>query len=259
MQTIEKPLLSGLSGGYLAFSFILIGLKSRENCIFARFNNLSFSLRPSLFARLAFYFPIMNIKSAEFVISSSRVEQCPSSTLPEYAFIGRSNVGKSSLINMLTGRKSLAMTSSTPGKTMLINHFCINGQWHLVDLPGYGYAKRSKKATAQLQQMIEGYITRRESLVCLFLLIDSRIPPQKIDLEFTRFLGENGIPFAIVFTKADKLGVNKVRENVQTFLRELSKEWEELPPHFITSSQSGTGREELLGYIEAINKEVKEE
>lgn len=159
---------------------------------------------------------------------------------------------------MLTGRKNLAMTSSTPGKTMLINHFCINGQWHLVDLPGYGYAKRSKKDTALLQQMIEGYITRRESLVCLFLLIDSRIPPQKIDLEFTRFLGENSIPFAIVFTKADKLSINKVRGNVQTFLRELAKEWEELPPHFITSSQSGTGREELLEYIDAINKEVKE-
>lgn len=205
-----------------------------------------------------FYLLYMNIKSAEFVISSSRVEQCPSSSLPEYAFIGRSNVGKSSLINMLTGRKNLAMTSSTPGKTMLINHFCINGQWHLVDLPGYGYAKRSKKDTALLQQMIEGYITRRESLVCLFLLIDSRIPPQKIDLEFTRFLGENGIPFSIVFTKADKLSINKVRGNVQTFLHELAKEWEELPPHFITSSQSGTGREELLKYIDAINKEVKE-
>ena len=195
----------------------------------------------------------MNIKSAEFVISSSRVEQCPSSSLPEYAFIGRSNVGKSSLINMLTGRKNLAMTSSTPGKTMLINHFCINGQWHLVALPGYGYAKRSKRDLAKLQNLIHSYVLQRSQLTCLFVLIDSRLPPQPIDLDFIRFLGENGVPFCIVFTKADKNKSSKLSSNVSLFLETLQEEWETLPPHFVTSSQTGLGREEILQYIHEIN------
>lgn len=198
----------------------------------------------------------MKIKSAEFVISSARVTQCPDHGKPEYAFIGRSNVGKSSLINMLTGRKSLAMTSATPGKTMLINHFSVNsGQWFLVDLPGYGYAKRSKSEQEKLSQLIRSYILKREQLTCLFLLIDSRLTPQKIDIDFIHFLGENGIPFAIVFTKADKNGTSALRHNVKVFLNRLTEEWEELPPHFITSSARGTGREELLDYIGSINEE----
>lgn len=198
----------------------------------------------------------MKIKSAEFVISSARVTQCPDHKKPEYAFIGRSNVGKSSLINMLTGRKSLAMTSATPGKTMLINHFSVNsGQWFLVDLPGYGYAKRSKSEQEKLSQLIRSYILKREQLTCLFLLIDSRLTPQKIDIDFIHFLGENGIPFAIVFTKADKNGTSALRHNVKVFLNRLTEEWEELPPHFITSSARGTGREELLDYIGSINEE----
>lgn len=198
----------------------------------------------------------MKIKSAEFVISSARVTQCPDHEKPEYAFIGRSNVGKSSLINMLTGRKSLAMTSATPGKTMLINHFSVNsGQWFLVDLPGYGYAKRSKSEQEKLSQLIRSYILKREQLTCLFLLIDSRLSPQKIDIDFIHFLGENGIPFAIVFTKADKNGTSALRHNVKVFLNRLTEEWEELPPHFITSSARGTGREELLDYIGSINEE----
>ena len=197
----------------------------------------------------------MKIKSAEFVISSARVAQCPDHEKPEYAFIGRSNVGKSSLINMLTGRKSLAMTSATPGKTMLINHFSVNnGQWFLVDLPGYGYAKRSKSEQEKLSQLIRSYILKREQLTCLFLLIDSRLTPQKIDIDFIHFLGENGIPFAIVFTKADKNGTSALRHNVKVFLNRLTEEWEELPPHFITSSARGTGREELLNYIGSINE-----
>lgn len=197
----------------------------------------------------------MKIKSAEFVISSARVTQCPDHEMPEYAFIGRSNVGKSSLINMLTGRKSLAMTSATPGKTMLINHFSVNsGQWFLVDLPGYGYAKRSKSEQEKLSQLIRSYILKREQLTCLFLLIDSRLTPQKIDIDFIHFLGENGIPFAIVFTKADKNGTSALRHNVKVFLNRLTEEWEELPPHFITSSARGTGREELLDYIGSINE-----
>lgn len=197
----------------------------------------------------------MKIKSAEFVISSARVEQCPHHEKPEYAFIGRSNVGKSSLINMLTARKALAMTSATPGKTMLINHFSVNsGEWFLVDLPGYGYAKRSKQEQEKLSKLIRSYILQREELTCLFLLIDSRLTPQKIDLEFIHFLGENGVPFAIVFTKADKNSAAALRRNVQAFLSKLHEEWEELPPHFVTSSAHATGREEVLGYIEGINK-----
>lgn len=195
----------------------------------------------------------MQIKSAEFFISNSRADQCPDTDKPEYAFIGRSNVGKSSLINMLTGRKGLAMTSSTPGKTMLINHFIINNEWFLVDLPGYGYAKRSKRETEKLQTLIRHYVLEREQLTCLFVLIDSRLEPQKIDLEFIRFLGENLVPFGIIFTKADKPKATALHNNVKTFLEKLSEEWEELPPHFVTSSSTGAGREEFLDYIKSIN------
>lgn len=196
----------------------------------------------------------MIIKSAEFHISSARADQCPQdSQLPEYAFIGRSNVGKSSLINMLTQRKGLAMTSSTPGKTMLINHFLINKEWFLVDLPGYGYAKRGKKAVEKLRNIIEYYVLERQQLTCLFVLIDSRLPPQKIDLEFIEWLGEEGIPFAIVFTKADKNKRGDLKKNVDGFLHTLQAQWEELPPYFVTSSEKGTGRNELLAYIEEIN------
>ena len=199
----------------------------------------------------------MQITSAEFLVSNSRADMCPQSTLPEYAFIGRSNVGKSSLINMLTGRKALAMTSSTPGKTMLINHFVINGDWHLVDLPGYGYAKRGKKEMEKLKNLITHYVLDREQLTCLFVLIDSRIPPQKIDLEFIRFLGENGVPFAIIFTKADKPKFAELKRNVQTFLDTLAEEWEELPPHFVTTSEDRRGRDEFLDYIDSINRQLK--
>ena len=195
----------------------------------------------------------MEITNAEFVISNTDVKKCPAGTFPEYAFIGRSNVGKSSLINMLTGRKGLAMTSATPGKTMLINHFKINNEWYLVDLPGYGYAKRGKREMEKLKNLISYYVLERKQLTCLFVLIDSRIKPQNIDLEFIRFLGENGVPFGIVFTKADKPKSAELNKNVSAFLKELSKEWEELPPHFITSSQNGKGREDFLGYIEQLN------
>lgn len=199
----------------------------------------------------------MIIKSAEFFISSSRADQCPSDVpRPEYAFIGRSNVGKSSLINMLTQRKGLAMTSSTPGKTMLINHFLINDHWFLVDLPGYGYAKRSKKETQKLRLLIEYYVLERKELTNLFVLIDSRLPPQKIDLEFIEWLGENGVPFSIIFTKADKNKRQELVRNVKVFLDTLRKNWEELPPHFVTSSERGTGRDEVLQYIDSINAEV---
>lgn len=198
----------------------------------------------------------MNITSAEFVISNSRADMCPDTSIPEYAFIGRSNVGKSSLINMLTGRKSLAMTSATPGKTMLINHFLINKEWHLVDLPGYGYAKRGKKAMQQLQNIIEYYILERKQLTCLFVLIDSRLTPQKIDLEFIEWLGEHGVPFGIIFTKADKNKVGELKKNVGTFMAKLAEQWEELPPHFITSSEKKIGRTEFLDYIESINQSL---
>ena len=200
----------------------------------------------------------MKINSAEFEISNSRADQCPKSDIPEYAFIGRSNVGKSSLINMLTQRKGLAMTSSTPGKTMLINHFRINDEWYLVDLPGYGYAKRSKKDQEKLQNIISFYVLEREQLTNLFVLIDSRLKPQKIDLEFIEWLGENGVPFSIIFTKADKNKKGELRKNVDTFLATLREQWEELPPHFITSSESRLGREELLNYIENINKSIED-
>ena len=198
----------------------------------------------------------MNITSAEFVISNSRADMCPDTSIPEYAFIGRSNVGKSSLINMLTGRKSLAMTSATPGKTMLINHFLINKEWHLVDLPGYGYAKRGKKAMQQLQNIIEYYILERKQLTCLFVLIDSRLTPQKIDLEFIEWLGENGVPFSIVFTKADKLTRAQLNTNIEAYKARLLEQWEELPTMFVTSSDRAIGRTELLSYIDEINKSL---
>ena len=198
----------------------------------------------------------MDIKSAEFIISNTDYLKCPDSKLPEYAFIGRSNVGKSSLINMLCNRKDLAMTSSKPGKTLLINHFLINNNWHLVDLPGYGYATAGKKMRDQLQNIIESYILNREQLTCLFLLIDSRLEPQKIDLEFIEWLGENGIPFAIVFTKLDKLTHAKGKSNIQFYKDKLSEQWEELPPIFLTSSEKYMGKDELLGYIDEISKSL---
>lgn len=198
----------------------------------------------------------MDIKSAEFIISNTDVKKCPEGIFPEYAFIGRSNVGKSSLINMLTARKGLAMTSATPGKTMLINHFLINNNWYIVDLPGYGYARRGMKGQEQIRKIIEDYILEREQMTNLFLLIDSRLEPQKIDMEFMEWLGENGIPFSIVFTKADKLKGGKLSGNIQMYLRELRRQWEELPPYFISSSESRQGRDEILGYIESINQEI---
>jgi ribosome biogenesis GTP-binding protein ysxC len=195
----------------------------------------------------------MVIKSAEFVISNSRVEKCPTTGLPEYAFIGRSNVGKSSLINMLTARKGLAMTSQKPGKTQLINHFIINDAWYLVDLPGYGYARLGKDSRDSLRRMIEDYVLERKELVLLFVLLDCRHEPQKIDLEFIQWLGEEGVPFALVFTKADKLSKGRLAANVEAYKAKLHEEWEELPPIFITSSEERMGRDELLGYIEEIN------
>ncbi|WP_352421103.1 ribosome biogenesis GTP-binding protein YihA/YsxC [Proteiniphilum sp.] len=195
----------------------------------------------------------MNIKKAEFVISNSDYRKCPQDGRPEYAFIGRSNVGKSSLINMLTNRKGLAMTSSTPGKTMLINHFLINDEWYLVDLPGYGYARRGKEGREKLRKIIEDYVLERDSMTNLFVLVDSRHEPQKIDLEFMEWLGENGVPFAIVFTKADKLGSGRLQLNIDAYKEKLLETWEELPPVFVTSSEKRQGREELLNYIDNIN------
>lgn len=199
----------------------------------------------------------MEITSAEFKISSSRADMCPQGNLPEYAFIGRSNVGKSSLINMLTKRPKLAMTSSTPGKTLLINHFLINKEWYLVDLPGYGYAQRGKKMMEKIQKLIEYYVLEREQMTCLFVLLDSRLEPQKIDLEFMEWLGENGVPFAIIFTKADKQSIAKTRSNVNRYLNKLKEQWEELPPHFISSSENKTGRKEILDYIDSINQSIR--
>lgn len=194
------------------------------------------------------------IKSARFVISNSDVRKCPDDNKPEYAFIGRSNVGKSSLINALTGQRKLAMTSATPGKTLLINHFLVNDEWYLVDLPGYGYAKRSKSQTGQLQKIISSYVLGREQMTLLFVLIDSRHEPQKIDLEFIEWLGENGVPFAIIFTKADKLTKSALSANIETYKRRLLEEWEELPPVFVTSSESRLGRDEVLQYINDVNQ-----
>lgn len=196
----------------------------------------------------------MVITSARFLISSPTVSKCPDSNMPEYAFIGRSNVGKSSLINMLTGQKSLAMTSATPGKTMLINHFVINDAWQIVDLPGYGYAKRSKADRARLEVMIKDYILKREQMVNLFVLVDSRHKPQAIDLEFMEWLGENSIPFSIVFTKLDKLTSGAAKKLTADYCNTLLEQWEELPPIFKTSSSDGRGRFELLDYIEQLNK-----
>ena len=200
----------------------------------------------------------MEITSAEFIISNSRADMCPKTDLPEYAFIGRSNVGKSSLINMLTNQPKLAMTSATPGKTLLINHFLINKEWYLVDLPGYGYAQRGKKMMEKIQKLIEYYVLEREQMTCLFVLVDSRLEPQKIDLEFIEWLGENGIPFAIVFTKADKQSVGKTKANVTRYLETLRQQWEELPPYFVTSSEKKTGRQERLDYIEDIKRSLKD-
>lgn len=200
----------------------------------------------------------MNITSAEFVISNSDVKKCPKEAIPEYAFIGRSNVGKSSLINMLTGRKSLAKTSGKPGKTQLINHFIINKNWHLVDLPGYGYAKVSRSTKQTFQKFITNYFEKRQQLVCAFVLVDIRHEPQNIDLEFLTYLGVNHIPFSIIFTKADKLGKTKIETNVSLYTEKLLTLWEELPPYFITSSTEKTGKEELLGYIDQINNSLKE-
>ncbi len=199
----------------------------------------------------------MNISSADFVISNSDVSKCPNTKLPEYAFIGRSNVGKSSLINMLTNRKSLAMTSSKPGKTLLINHFIINGEWHLVDLPGYGFARAGKGQRDKLRMLIENYILMRQQLTNLFVLIDCRHEAQQIDLEFINWLGEKGVPFSVVFTKADKLSGSKLNENISAYKAKLQEVWEELPPVFITSSSNNKGREELLDYIDSINKEIR--
>ena len=198
----------------------------------------------------------MEIKSAEFIISNTDISKCPQHTLPEYAFIGRSNVGKSSLINMLTGRKGLAMTSATPGKTLLINHFLINKEWYLVDLPGYGYAQRGQAQREKLTRIINSYILERPQLTSLFVLIDSRHEPQKIDMDFIEWLGENAVPFGIIFTKADKLGRGRLTENVNKFLDALKEQWEELPPHFITSSLDRSGRDNVLDDIDGINKSL---
>ena len=198
----------------------------------------------------------MEIKKAEFTLSAPMVSMCPQDNKPEYAFIGRSNVGKSSLINMLTNNKKLAKTSATPGKTLLINHFIINNEWYLVDLPGYGFAKRSKKEIAKLDQMINGYILQRQQLVNVFLLVDVRLEPQNVDLDFINFLGTSSVPFAIVFTKADKLSATKVRQNVEAYKKVLSETWEELPPMFVTSSEKKQGREEVLDYIDQINRSL---
>lgn len=197
----------------------------------------------------------MEIKNAKYEISNARADKCPDTDVPEYAFIGRSNVGKSSLINMLTSNGSLAKTSQKPGKTLLINHFRINnGEWYIVDLPGYGYAARSKEQRADFRRMIEHYVLERRQLACLFVLIDSRHQPQKIDLEFLDFCGENGVPIAIVFTKSDKESQRIVDHNVALFKKELLERWEELPPVFVTSSEKKKGRDELLGFIESTNK-----
>ena len=198
----------------------------------------------------------MEIKNAQFVISAPTTDKCPQDNKSEYAFIGRSNVGKSSLINMLCNHKGLAKTSATPGKTLLINHFIINNEWYLVDLPGYGYAKRSKTVQKNLEQMITQYILMREELVNLFVLIDIRHEQQKIDREFVDWLGESGVPFAIIFTKADKLTPTRAKANAAAWMKALGDRWEEMPPYFITSSEKKIGRDEVLNYIEGINKEL---
>ena len=195
----------------------------------------------------------MEIKKSAFVVSAPTVSKCPNDDKIEYAFIGRSNVGKSSLINMLCNHKGLAKTSATPGKTLLINHFIINDEWYLVDLPGYGYAKCSKTVQQKLEQMISGYILQRKQLVNVFVLIDVRHDPQKIDREFIDWLGESSVPFAIIFTKADKLGPGKAKMNAQQWMNTLKDRWETLPPYFITSSEKNLGRDAVLDYIDTIN------
>jgi GTP-binding protein len=198
----------------------------------------------------------MKIKTADFVVSNTKVEKCPDVKLPEYAFIGRSNVGKSSLINMLTDRKKLAMVSGRPGKTRLINHFLINQNWHLVDLPGYGYARVSKREKKVFQKFITDYFKKRKQLVSAFVLIDIRLEAQKIDLEFMQWLGENAIPFALIFTKADKLKPNAIKRNVEEYKTTLLETWEAVPPCFITSSSKKEGKDEVLGYIDQINQQI---
>lgn len=198
----------------------------------------------------------MKIKSAQFVISNTDITKCPSDGKPEYAFIGRSNVGKSSLINMVTERKSLAKTSGRPGKTQLINHFIINDEWYLVDLPGYGYAKASKTSRMKWEKFISEYLTKREELLNVFVLIDCRLEPQQIDLEFMNWCGEKAIPFSMVFTKMDKVSSTVLQKNLAKYKKEMLKYWEELPPVFTTSAESKFGREKLLNYIERINEAV---
>lgn len=199
----------------------------------------------------------MKIKSAEFVISNSLVAKCPKERYPEYAFIGRSNVGKSSLINMLTNKKSLAKTSGRPGKTQLINHFIINKEWFLVDLPGYGYARVSKKSKKTFQKFITEYFEKREQMLCAFVLVDSRHEPQKVDLEFMEWLGTNQVPFNIIFTKADKLKPEALKRNIARYQEIMLETWEECPQHFVTSSSNYHGKEELLKYIDAINNSLQ--
>ena len=199
----------------------------------------------------------MIIKDAVFIVSNDTVEKCPTDNRLEYAFIGRSNVGKSSLINMITGNKKLAKTSGKPGKTQLINHFLINDDWYLVDLPGYGYAKASKTSRAKWEKFIADYLTKRVQLVNVFVLLDCRLEPQKIDLEFMNWCGEKGIPFSMVFTKIDKLSSSALQKNMAHYKKEMLKYWEAMPPVFTTSSESGFGKEKILNYIEAINKDMK--
>lgn len=199
----------------------------------------------------------MKIKSAVFTVSNSDYKNCPTGNLPEYAFIGRSNVGKSSLINMLTGNRKLAKTSGTPGKTQLINHFMINDSWYIVDLPGYGYAKVPKSFRAKFEKLISEYLTKRVQLVTVFILIDSRLDPQEIDIEFMNWCGEKQIPFVMVFTKIDKLSSTSLQKNLAKYKKEMLKSWEELPPVFTTSSESGFGGEKIMNYIEQINSVIE--
>ncbi|WP_298120647.1 ribosome biogenesis GTP-binding protein YihA/YsxC [Flavobacterium sp.] len=202
----------------------------------------------------------MKINTAEFIISNSDVSKCPLERLPEYAFIGRSNVGKSSLINMLTNHKNLAKTSGKPGKTQLINHFKINSNWFLVDLPGYGYARVSKKTKDVFQEFITDYFEKREQLVCAFVLIDIRLEAQKIDLEFIEYLGESEIPFCIIFTKADKISKTKIDSHIAAYKKQLlANNWEEMPQYFVTSSTEGTGKDKLLEFIDGVNQDVFKE
>jgi len=199
----------------------------------------------------------MEITKAEFVISNTDVKKCPGGNLPEYAFIGRSNVGKSSLINMLTGRKQLAKTSQKPGKTQLINHFVINDEWYLVDLPGYGYAQRGKEGRENIRRIIEDYILERQELTNLFVLLDCRHTPQQIDLEFMAWLGENAVPFAIIFTKIDKISKGKLQENMQAYTAKMLETWEELPPILTSSADKKEGRDDIIRFIEAISQMIE--